>query len=121
LAGFGVGLVISLAIWVRSPAGLIAMPLVAAALGFVAWKGSPDRRLLAAQALGILLALDTVTRLDYLFTSSVEVDGARMPSDIARVAEALGGHYLLWGFLVAAVALALCFAGVWAAWRKPRG
>jgi hypothetical protein len=120
LAGLAVALAISVAIWVRSPAGVIAMPIVAVALGWVAWRGSPDRRLLVAQGVGVLLAIDTWTRLDYLFTATAEVDGARRSSDISRVAESLGGHYLVWGLLLALVSLSLCALGIWLAWRKPK-
>jgi hypothetical protein len=113
LSALAAALLISLAIWVRSTAGLLAMPLVAAALALVAWRRSGDSNLLVAQLVGLLLALDTVTRIDYLFTSSTE----RGPSDIAKVAEAFGGHYLAWGALLAAVSLALCALGLWLAWR----
>ncbi len=119
LAFLAGALVISVAIWVRSPAGVIAMPLLALGFGYMAWRSTPDRRLLLAQGIGVLLALDTVTRIDYLFSASAEVDGARRSSDISRVAEALGGHYLLWGCLLALISLGLCALGVWRAWRQP--
>jgi hypothetical protein len=116
LIALAVALLISVAIWVRSTAGLVAMPLVAAALGLVAWRGSGDSNLLVAQLVGLLLALDTVTRIDYLFTATTE----RGPADIVKVAEAFGGHYLAWGALLAAVSLALCALGLWRAWRPAR-
>jgi hypothetical protein len=109
-------LLISVGIWVRSAAGLVAMPLVAIALGLVAWRGSGDSNLLVAQLVGILLALDTVTRIDYLFTSTTKLG----PSDITGVAEAFGGHYLAWGALLAAESLGLCALGLWLAWRPAK-
>lgn len=120
---FGVAgtLLVSSAIWVRSAAGLIAMPIVGAALVWVALRARPERRLIAAQLLGLTLALDTVTRLDYLFTASVEVDGARRTSDVAAIAETVGGHYLLWGLLLAAVSLGAAALGLWIAWRRREG
>jgi hypothetical protein len=116
LTALAAALLVSVAIWVRSTAGLVAMPLVAAALGFVGWRGSGDSNLLVAQLVGLLLALDTVTRIDYLFTSSVKNE----PSDIVKVAAAFGGHYLVWGLLLAAASLALCALGLWRAWRPTR-
>lgn len=118
LAVIATALVLSLAIWVRSLAGWLAMPIVAAALGFVAWKGSPKRRLIVTQFVGVLLALDTVSRLDYLFTSNVEVDGVRRASDIQSVAEAFGGHYLVWGLFLSALSLGMVGLALWNAWRK---
>ena len=112
-------LALSLLIWVRSVTGWISMPIVTAAVGIVAWKASPPRRLFVAQLIGALLALDTVSGLDYLFRENVYVDGRDRASDIANVAIAFGGHYLVWGFLVAGVSLAVVAAALWLALRKP--
>ena len=76
-------------------------------------------RTIAAQFLGVLLALDTVTRIDYLFTGSVHVGGADRPSDVAIIADAVGLHYLIWGSLLAAVSLVLLAIGVRLAWAEP--
>jgi len=119
LFGLAGALAISTAIWVRSATGVIVMPMLAIGLGLYAWRGRPSRRIIATQLIGVLLALDTVTRLDYLFTSSAEIDGVHRTSDIARFAETLGGHYLLWGLLFAVVSLGLCALGLRRAWRKP--
>lgn len=117
LTALALVLAASLLMWVRSLTGLITVPLLALLLGVVAQLG--DRvALFAAQMTGILLALNTVTGIDYLFTGSVEVNGQRYHSDIANVADALVGHYLIWGSLVAAVSLLLCAAGLWLAWRR---
>jgi hypothetical protein len=120
LAVIAGALVLSLAIWVRSLAGWLAMPIVAAALGFVAWKGTPKRRLIVTQFVGVLLALDTVSRIDYLFTSHVEVDGVHRSSDIQNVAEAFGGHYLVWGLLIAVLSLGTVGLALWSVWRKKK-
>ena len=112
---------LSLALWVRSPAGYFAVPLVAALLVAVVLRGSPNRRLVAAHFLAVQLALDTLGRmLHYVFVPTAMSGGHESRSDIALIADNLGGHYLLWGLLVAGVALALLAAGLWAAWRKPR-
>jgi hypothetical protein len=116
LAVLMVLLVASMVLWVRSVAGLAAVPLLAALLGVVAWFGG-RAALVTVHTVGLLLALASVTGIDYLFTASVEVDGERRPSDIATVAAQLGGHHLVWGFLVAAVSLAICLCGLWLAWR----
>jgi len=111
-------LALSLLVWVRSVTGWISMPLVTIGIGLVAWKAAPARRLFVAQLVGALLALDTVSGLDYLFRENVFVDGRDRASDIANVATALGGHYLVWGFLVAGVSLAMVGAAMWVALRK---
>ena len=123
LAVLAGALVLSLVIYVRSAAGLVAMPVVAALLGWAAWRGfaeHPERRVLLVQVLGVMLAIDTLTRMvSYVFEDSVVVDGVRSPSDIHNVAEGFGGHYLLWGLAVTAVAVGLLALGVWWAWGRP--
>lgn len=106
-------------IWVRSVTGLIAVPVLAVLIGLVAWVGG-RAALFAAHAVALLLALNTVTHIDYLFTDSVEVGGERRTSDIGNVAAQLGGHYLVWGTLVAATSLVICLSGLWLAWRHSR-
>ena len=123
LGGLALALGVSLAIFVRSPAGLIAMPLVALLLGWAATFGfaeHPERRVILAQGLGVLLAMDTLTRMvSYVFTANVEIDGQTRGSDITHVADNLGGNYLLWGVAVTALALGMLGLGLWWAWGRP--
>ncbi len=123
LAGLALALVVSLVLYVRSVTGWIAMPIVAALLGWASWRGfaeNPERRVILAQALGVLLAFDTLTRMvSYVFKAKVVVDGQTHGSDITRVAEHLGGHYLLWGLAVTVFALGLLALGLWRAWGRP--
>jgi hypothetical protein len=118
LAVLAGALILSLALWVRSTAGFIAMPLVAGLLGWAAtW--APGRRVLLAQFLGVVLALDTLTRLDYVFTEKVTIGGQDRLSDVAVFAQNAGGHHLLWGILFAVVACGLLALGLWRAWSRP--
>jgi hypothetical protein len=122
IVGLGVALLASLAIWVRSVAGFIAVPLVAAVLVVFAWWGSPRERLFLAQFIGLRLALDTMGRgMDYLFTDSVTIDGVKHASDIARVAEGFGGPRFLWSGVIASVCISFVGIGLVAAWRPHRG
>ena len=116
-------IVLSLVIWVRSVTGFIAMPIVAIALAWTAWRGfaeHPERRVIAVQILGVVLALDTLTRMvGYVFEKEVTVDGKVSRSDIATVADGLGGSYILWGMLITAIAVGLLSLALWWAWRRP--
>jgi hypothetical protein len=119
LTGLCVAIALSLAIWVRSVAGLIALPLVVLfliALLHTRW-GTPERRMVFAQLIGIIVTIDTASRADYLFTSEALIDGTMRKSDVAMVAEAFGSHYLVWGLAIAAVSFALLSLGLWLAWR----
>ncbi len=110
LAGLAAALLISLLVWVRSLAGWIALPIVAAFVTAFAIWGSPRERMIVAQLVGVALAVDTWSRKDYLFTATATVDGAVRTSDIATVAGAFGGPCPLWGaflFLLSLGSLAL--------------
>jgi peptidase M50B-like protein len=121
LATLAALLLLTLALWVRSPAGYVVVPACAALLGWAAWRWQPERRLLLAQFIAITLALDTVGRLvGYALSSSATVGGHEQKSDVALIADSVGGHYLAWGVLVITVALALLVAGLWVAWRPQR-
>ncbi len=123
LAGLAAALVASMVLYVRSTAGLVAMPLVAVALAyaaFFAFRESPGRRVIVAQVLAVVLALDTAFGMTwYVFQSQVEIDGKQMASDITSVADGFGGPVFLWGVIVTAVALGLLALALWWAWRRP--
>jgi len=122
LAVLAGALVLSLALWVRSTVGLVAMPLVAGLLGWAASRGfaqTPGRRVLLVQFLAVVLALDTLTRLDYVFTEKVSIGGKDRLSDVAVFAQNVGGHHLLWGLVFALVACGLLALGLWRAWSRP--
>ena len=118
LSVLALAMIASLPIWVRTLVGWIAIPIVALVVGAFAWVGGERERMVMAQFIGLALASDTVTRIDYLFVSSAEIAGERRPSDIARVADALGGPRLAWGALLAAFSLACVAIGMRAAWWR---
>ncbi|MBA3456661.1 MAG: M50 family metallopeptidase [Deltaproteobacteria bacterium] len=123
LAALAGALVLSVIIYVRSAAGVIAMPIVAAALGWSAWRGfaeNPERRVVLAQILGVILALDTLTRMvSYAFTTSVTVDGKPSASDIQIITNEIGGSHILWGMAITGIAVGLLVVASWWAWRRP--
>lgn len=113
-------LVLSLLLYVRTQVGWLAMAPLCGLLALVARYGGADGRLFMAQLIGVLLALDTVTRMGYLFVSSASVGGTQRASDIAGVAKILGGPFQLWGGLLAGISLLMLALGLRAAWGKGR-
>jgi len=120
LAALAGAIVLSLVIWVRSAAGIIAMPLVAALLGWAAWRGfaeNPGRRVVLVQMLSVILGFDTLTRMvAYSFMDKTSL-GQR--SDASAIADNIGGHHLLWGLVITTLALGMLALGLWRAWRRP--
>jgi hypothetical protein len=112
-------LIVSAVLWVRSAAGLAAIPVLAILGLVVARWGSARELLIVAQFVGLRLVLDTLGRgLDYLFTDGVRVDGVDRASDIARVALGLGGPRMFWSLVVSAACLGLVAVGLYTAWRR---
>lgn len=70
--------------------------------------------------LAVQLALSVLSNADYLFTDTAHTGAGTMPSDVAVMADALGGTYWVWGTVCGAVSLAVAVAAVVAAWRAPR-
>jgi hypothetical protein len=113
------GLVATLLLVVRSPAGGFAVLFSTALLAWASvW--APERRQVFVQFIAITLALDTLGRLlPYAMSSTAMTGGHEQKSDVALIADAVGGHYMIWGVAVIVVALALLAVGLWAAWREP--
>lgn len=108
-------ILVSLVLWVRSAVGLLSMLPLAALLAAFGWWGK-DARTLLAQLVGVLLGLDTVARIGYLFVASATIGGEARTSDIAAVAQSLGGPMLLWGLLLASLSFAFLGLGLQSAW-----
>lgn len=120
LALLAVVLVASMVIWVRTPTGIVAMSAVALALGWAAWRADPEHRVILSQVLGVILAVDTLTRMvGYAFASQVRMNGRLDRSDVGNIADNLGGPIVLWGLAITAIALGLLALGLWWAWRRP--
>lgn len=113
-----VAIVISLVLWVRTFVGVALLLPLAFALVWIARRADSAGGLFVTQLLGFALALDTVGRIDYLFESSVVVDGKTNASDIASVAAGFGGPQFFWSALIASGSL--LFVGVtgWLALRR---
>jgi len=109
LYGFAGALALSVAIWVRNPFGIVALPLLAAAIAWAGWKLQPRWRFILVQLLGVQLSLSVLRGLDYLFMADAKVGGKIMQSDVSSIAKALGGPYWLWGVLILAFNLGLLY------------
>lgn len=99
-------------LWTRNAFGLGFVLGLAAALGALAWRGSPRSGQVAAVFLAVQLALSAFSRGDYLFTdTAVTARGAGL-SDVAQIAQALWLPYWLWGAAIALLSLMLLWHGL---------
>lgn len=120
LALLSLALVLSLALWVRTLVGWASMAPMAVGLALLARHAGPGGGAFAVQLIGAALALDTVTRMGYLFVAQGRVGGVDRPSDIAAITQVLGGGVPFWGGLVAGLSVSLLLLGLWLALRASR-
>lgn len=90
----------SVGIWVRSPTGWWALPLVAAILGLIAYRGSPTIARFTLQFLGVLGAISCLRDVHYLFTEEAVIGGQQMLSDTGAIAAAIGLPHWLWAVVI---------------------
>jgi len=62
--------------------------------------------------LAVQLALSVFTRADYLFTAVAESSAGPMPSDVAVMAQHLGGPFWVWGVACGLVSLLVLIGGL---------
>jgi hypothetical protein len=79
---------------------------------FGAFKLSPSSAQLALAFVGVDIGMSVYSRGDYLFTKVAHTAAGDLPSDVANVAQRLGGPYLVWGLLIGAVSLAVVALGL---------
>jgi hypothetical protein len=93
----------SVIVYVRSPVGYIVLPLVAAALAWVAWRGKPGLARFTLQFIGILAAMSMFRDFNYLFTREAVINGQRILSDTGQIAALTGLPHWLWAGVILTV------------------
>ncbi|MFO6446454.1 M50 family metallopeptidase [Erythrobacter sp. NE805] len=102
----------SVVIWVRSPTGWWALPLVAAILALVAWRGSPAWQRFTLQFLGVMGAFSCLKDFDYLFTEQAVIDDQAILSDTGAIEAAIGLPHWLWAGLILALSAVMVGAAL---------
>lgn len=103
----------SVIIYVRSPVGFFVLPLVAAGIAVLAWRGGAGLVRFTLQFLGMLGALSMLRDFNYLFTEEAVIGGQRILSDTGQIEAALFLPHWVW----AAIILAICAVSVGASLR----
>ena len=93
-------IILSVVIWVRSATGWWALPLVAAILGVVAWRGSPAWERFTLQFVGVMGAASMLQDFNYLFTEQAMIGGQAVLSDTGQIAAVLGLPHWFWAGLI---------------------
>lgn len=107
LAALGAALILSTAIWVRSPTGWLVLPALGLAIVLLALRGSAPWRRFAVQFLGVQAAISAWRQFDYLFSPGGNVGGRLQRSDTGAIADVLLLPHWFWGAIISAAILAL--------------
>lgn len=105
------------ALFVRNVFGLVFTSAVVLGMGWVAIRKAAETAQLVLVFLAIQLALSVFSSADYLFTDVAHTGAGVMPSDVAHMAQALGGPYWLWGLACGAFSILVLLGGLWWFWR----
>ena len=119
LAGLTVMLALSLVLFVRNVFGWVALAVIAAILGGLAFYGPEVVRVFVAQLIGIQFCVASWGTLDYMFTKNFVRDGQVLDSDTQEIAEVLLLPYWFWGGLIAITSLAIMASSFYLAWIQP--
>ena len=90
---------------------------LAVVLGVLATRKNPNYAQLGLVFIATQLAMSVFSRGDYLFTEYAETAQGQMPSDVAQMAEALGGPYWLWGGVCGLFSVIVLALGLWIFFR----
>ena len=118
LAVLGVALVVSTAIWVRSPTGWLVLPALGLASGVLALRGSVPWRSFVIRLLGVQAAISAWQQFGYLFSPGGNVGGRLHRSDTGAIADVLLLPYWFWGAVISAAILAMLWCSFRLAFRR---
>ena len=103
-------ILLSCVVWVRTVFGLVVMGIVGLVFLWLARKRHPGLHQLLIQFIGVHMLVDTVTRtFGYLLSSGATVNGVARHSDSSAIAHAVGGSHLVWGLVIAIIALSIFY------------
>ena len=103
-------ILLSCVFWIRTVFGLALMGGIGIVFLWLARKRHRGLHQLLIQFIGVHMLVDTVTRtFGYLFSSGATVNGVVRHSDSSAIANALGGSHLVWGLVIAVIALSIFY------------
>ncbi|NEP17531.1 MAG: M50 family metallopeptidase [Leptolyngbya sp. SIO4C1] len=117
LIALGALLIASTLVWVRSLTGWLVLPLLGAAILYIALRTKVWVKVLTVQFLGVQACISTFHQLDYLFTYQATIGGQTMLSDTGQISKALLLPHWIWGSLLAIAAVLLLAKSLQLAYR----
>jgi hypothetical protein len=100
-------------LWMSNLFGVLFTASLAAVLGWIGTRWTPESARVVVSFLGVQLALAVFQRSDYLFSPVAHTARGVMPSDVALIARALWLPIPVWGTLIGLVSLGVLVWGLW--------
>lgn len=100
-------LILSALLWIRNGFGFVAIFGLGLTLIAVGHFAPAIIEIAVVQFTGIRLCVESMSDIDYMFTSYFVRGGTRQPSDTQTIAEHLLLPYWVWGGLIAAVSVGI--------------
>lgn len=103
----------SVAVWVRTLFGCVAVSLIGAAILLLAHRGSMEVQAFCVKLIGVQACITSYRSRGYMFSDEVTIAGKLIHSDTAHIAQQLWLPYWFWGGTLFAVSLALLAGGLY--------
>ena len=118
LCMLGIGLILSVMLVVRNMFGMIFVGSVGVCMLAVGVYAKPRFAQFFSYLIGVQLALSVFSRGDYLFMEYAETSAGRMPSDVAKMSQALFLPYWVWGLICGSMSIIFLFIGLYSTFRS---
>ncbi|TBR25346.1 M50 family peptidase [bacterium] len=103
----------SVAVWVRTLFGCVAVSLIGTGLLLLARRGSVEVQAFCVKLIGVQACISAYRSRGYMFSDEVTIAGRAMHSDTGHIAQQLLLPYWFWGGTLFLASLALLVGGVY--------
>ncbi len=114
---FGLGLIISVVIWVKTVVGVVVISLLGVVILIIGLQKASGLQRAALQFLGVQACISTFRDFNYLFTAGGSISGQQFASDTSVIANHLFLPHWAWGLLLTLFSLTILFKSLKASTR----
>lgn len=118
LASFGIVLIASVVIWIRTPFGMLIILLLGLIFVLLSWQFSRRTHIITIQFLGVQACISTFRDFNYLFSSGGVIAGQQFASDTSVIAQRLLLPHWFWGILIAAFSIYILVKSLQAVYKR---
>lgn len=117
LAAFGLALILSAIVWIRTPFGAMVIFIMGALLFLFSLRESHYTQKIVLQILGVQACISTFRDFNYLFAAGGIINGQQFPSDTLVISRYLMLPHWLWGIVIALFSIYILVKSLHIAYR----